>query len=500
MSVVLVVVVASALAGQFTEGSRVSGEGCVSAAGGQVLVASSSVATFRDAAARRPKQGETFFLIVNVFAGEGVCDTKVIARPGFTLPAGMAFAPATAVGDPVPACFLGRAGALVRQACRTAPSSVRADGTVVFDPPGNGFWSIPSNQQLQVQIPVMSTAEQGSDNAIIIPPNIKGFVDYVTYDGSTHILRPTVPARVFFNPPAINYPAPPTTEIGPYAAHFFAFVDPHFNAGVLTIEVSKDADAFAAFEQVTLDDSTFENNIDLVAEGLDADAAYRWRATYRVTRNGTLITGASQSFRTAPPPRFAFSSSVTGSGSIASDPAVESDGTFIDRSDVTLTATPADGHRLVSFFVDGAAVDGAGVTLHIEAPVVATATFEPVPPPPPLPDGEGEGESTNVGEGEGESGEEPPVGEGEDESAEGEAEPPPADGEGEGEGASDGEGEAAVDDDDNDNDDDGGRGVDDDGDGDAPTGCSAGQGGGAFALVALVARRRRHAAASSTTR
>jgi hypothetical protein len=469
----MLLLAALALSAQFREGSLVSGQGCVSAlSGGQVTVASASVATFNDDANQRPKQGETFFVLINVFAGEPVCDTGVFVRPGVLLPEGMAFADGD--NDPLPQCFLGPPTNMVRQggACPAAPTATRADGTILFDRVGGGgIWRIPGNQALQIQIPVVATDEMGT-NPIVVPPSIIGHAEYTPFDGSNRApLRPTVFARVFFNRPVISYPTPSTTTIEPYFAAGAGFVDNHFNAGVVRLELSRDNAAFTLIEEATLPDANFTNDLSAAFDNLDPDTPYRWRFTCRVTRNGTLVEGAPQAFRTLPAPTFPVTTNVTGAGVVDVDPAPNDDGTLTDRETVTFTAVPDAGQRVVSLRVNGVVAAGDSVVHVVAGAVDVDAVFEAVP----VGEGEGEGEGEE-GEGEGEGeGDEGEGEEGEGEEGEGE--------EGEGE---EGEGEGVVDDNDSDND-------SDDDDDDATSGCASASAAlpGVLAVVLAVRRRRR---------
>ncbi len=468
----LSLLVASVLSGQFVESASVSGGGCPSPFNGaDVLVASSTVQIFRNDEQQRPKQGETFFIVINVRGEEGIgtCGSVISVRPGFELPEGFELVtPTGALGDSPLSCFLGTPPNLTPQigSCPTAPTDTAADGALLFDRlTFNGLWPLREGQVLQIVVPVRARNESDFANQ----PRLRGHLEYTPFDGSNRApLHPSVAGFVFFNRPTITYDAPSTQEIGSYDAHFFGFVDNHFNPGTLLVELKVGAGAFEVFDSVALTADTFENNIDLVVEPLDADTDHQWRFTFDPVRaNTNSIVGATQSFRTLPAPRFAYTPTVTGAGSITTDPAAEADGTFIDRTDVTLTAVPDAGQRLISFVVNGADVAGDSITVHVEAALTARATFEAIPPPPPPPpDGEGEGEGAQ-GEGEGDG--VPVEGEGEG-----------AQSEGEGEGV-EGEGDRNASDDDEDDGDD--EGVVD--------GCVAGAPGSALVLLLLLRRRRR---------
>ena len=401
MTPVLLVVVATALSGQtFVESPLQSGAGCVNFGTNVTTnVVSTTVTAARNNGQETPKQGEVFFVAVNVASFSQPCLTRLTVRPGFRLPAGLVHVPPSGqVGAPVARCSLGPiGGTLAAQPCRLTPSETLADGTIIFDHPTAGFWQVPDGQVLEIRIPVRSTAE-------LPAATLQGYVDYVSPDGFfRQPLRPQVGIRVFFNPPSVTYPSPAVTDVGPYSAHLFAFVDPHFNAGTIRAQVRRVGQLdFVTVDEGGHDGSLFELDVDSPVEGLDADTNYEFRYTYSVTRNGLVSLGAAQPFRTLPPPRFAFSATVVGGGRLTTSPSPESDGTFIDRTPVTLTALPDSGQRLVSLVVDGEAVAGASSTVTVAGPLVAVATFEALPPPPA--EGEGEGEGENPGEGEGEEG------------------------------------------------------------------------------------------------
>jgi hypothetical protein len=213
---------------------------------------------------------------------------------------------------------------------------------------------------------------------------LQGYVDYVGFTGPTTPLRPQVGMRVFFNPPVIDYPEVFVDEIGPYSARLFAFADPHFNAGTIRAEVRPIGGSFRVVDEAPHDGSLFQLDVDTLAEDLDADTEHEFRFSYTVTRNGAVATGSTRTFRTRPPPRFAFSSSVTGAGAIVTDPAPEADGTFIDRTTVTIRAVADDGHEVDRFVVDGRRVTGSSTTVTVAGPLAVEASFVALPPPPPV--------------------------------------------------------------------------------------------------------------------
>ncbi len=452
----LIGALAFSFAGQFTEGSAVAGQGCTSAITGSLTnVVATSMAVFHNSAGQQPKQGETFQVVLNIAAFPQPCATTLTFRPGIKLPAGVTFVPNDAFNAPQIECFKGRSGALTRVTaaggCPFLPTEVLPDGTLMLDP-RQGLWAIPDSQMLQLVISVTSRAETDFTGT-----TVQGHVDYAAPDGFRRSpLRPSAPIKVYFNIPTVDYPNPATTAIGPYSAHVAGFVDPHFNAGRIDLELAKIGEPFAVVDTSSHDGSSFSLDVASELVDLDPDTEYQWRYRYFVQRNSFSSRGLTSRFRTLPAPRFVFSSTVVGQGAITTSPAVESDGTFIDRSVVTLTATPATGHRLVSFVVDGGVVAGASKTVTIAAPLTTTATFELIPVEPS--EGEGEGE----GEGEEPGGE----GEGEQPGGEGEGEQPDGEGEGEGEGGSD----------------------DDDEEG----GCASGGLPTVAALLVVLRRRRRH--------
>ena len=453
---------AFAFAAQFTEGSAVSGQGCVSAiTGSQSNVVATSMAVFHSPGLRQPKQGEPFNVVINVAAFPQPCFPTLAFRPGIKLPAGVTFAATPLVpGGPAVNCFIGVPGGTltrVTAGCPFQPTATLPDGTLMFDR-STGVWSIPDGQMLQLVIPVMSRSETGFTGS-----SVRGHVDYVAPDGfRRNPLTPSVGMQVYFNPPSVTYGPPATTAVGPYSAHVAAFVDPHFNAGRIDLELSKVGSPFVVVDTGNHDGSSFSLDVENDLTDLDADTQYQWRYRYFVPRNGETATGATQTFRTLPPPRFAYTPAVTGEGEIVTSPAPETDGTFIDRTVVTLTAEPDAGHRLVSFVVDGRAISGASTSVTIAAALTATATFEEIPVVDP---GEGEGE------GEGEDPVDPGEGEGEG--------PVVGEGEGEGEGPVVAEGEGEGEDEDEDEDDAG------------EAGCSGGAAAPALGLGLVLFRRRR---------
>ena len=457
------------LAAQFTTGAAVSSTGCFSLiTNAQTTIVSTQVASQHSGPDARPRQGDVFRVRIDVLGMPQPCGTHLTVRPGFQLPAGVEFVPPAGLGSPVASCAMGSSGNLQPQPCSLVPTETLLDGTLVFDHP-DGLWRIPDGQTLRIEIPVRSLPAQAS--------TLRGYLDFTSFSGYATPLRPTAQLRVYYYTPSITYPDTAVTEIGPYGAHVYGYVDPHHNAGTLTLELAEAGGPWEVAEQAALDQSQFSADVDVVLEDLLPATSYQFRWIFEVSSDGHITRGDSRSFTTLPPPRFAYSATVAGSGSIGTVPAPESDGTFIDRTDVTLTASPAAGQRLVSFVVNGAPVEGDHSSVHVTGPLSASATFEAIET------GEGEGEG-DPAEGEGEG--DPAEGEGE-----GEGEGDPAEGEGEGEGeAGEGEGEPAEGEDE---DRPTGRDEDDEDDEGANAGgCAATRGAPAtLAWLLLVVRRRR---------
>ncbi len=375
------------LATQFVEGNYVDSEGCFSViTSAETMVVAANVGTAYAAGTQSPKQGDVFYVYINVLAFPQPCGTSLTVRPGFKLPPGLELAPTTGAGSTPTQCFMGAPGHMTQRTCPSAPTQVAADGTLIFDAP-SGLWQIPDQQQLQIDIPVRGRA--------VSTGQLVGSVDFAAFDFQRSALHPTVPVTVFLNPPSVSYPTGlEVTGLGSYVAHVHGYVDPHFNAGTVRLEVAPANEHLAVVDQAHLDADQFENNVDEQLEDLLPDTDYDFRFSYQMDGSASVTAGAIQHFHTFAPPRFLYSQTVTGAGSIvASVPSVGN--TYADRTEVTFAAVPAPGNELVEMRVNGTLVDGDTASVTVSGALHIDATFDALPAPAGEGEGEGEGAVTS---------------------------------------------------------------------------------------------------------
>jgi hypothetical protein len=359
------------LAGQYTEGTMLSGPGCTSMLSGTTTtIALANVVTYKDPVAALPKQGDTFFVAINVLAYPQPCGTHLYVRPGFKLPAGLELVPPGGFNDPVAQCRMGTTGSMPLQPCNLVPTETLPDGTLLFDKP-NGVWSIPDGQRLQIMIPVRGEA--------VGTGTLQGYVDYVAFDYVRPPLTPTVTTQVFFNPPSVEVPDPAVTDVTPYSAHVWGWVDPHYNAGTVRVERAVQGGAFVVVEEAELGADLFTADIDTVMEDLVPDTTYQFRFTYQVVGQSQVTTGPTRTFTTLPRPRHAFSAVVQGQGQILLDPAPAPDGTYPEYAQVIFTVLPDEGQHLERWTLNGATVIGYTETVVVTGPIALAAVFEALP-------------------------------------------------------------------------------------------------------------------------
>src|SRR4051812_2989712 len=108
-----------ALVAQTQEGAVRTGLGCTSVINGATTeIVAADVGVFVDAVQKTPKQGDVFYVFINVASFSQPCAANLMARPAFRLPPGIA--QARSVLNPLH-CFLGTVGHMTSTTCPLGP-------------------------------------------------------------------------------------------------------------------------------------------------------------------------------------------------------------------------------------------------------------------------------------------------------------------------------------------------------------------------------------------